>query len=70
VNCHLAQAPLQSGQMSGKYPTGANHIVSIREDRYKLALYYDVDGVAASESEMYDLNDHPLEKTNSPPADG
>ena len=34
----------QSGQASGPYPKPPNHIVSIREHRYKLARYYDADG--------------------------
>jgi arylsulfatase A-like enzyme len=46
------------------YPTGANRIVSIREGRYKLAKYYDPDGVAPDEFEMYDLKADPLEKRN------
>ena len=33
----------QSGQASGPYPQPPNHIVSIREERYKLAKYYDAD---------------------------
>ena len=34
----------QSGQARGPYPKPPNHIVSIREQRYKLARYYDADG--------------------------
>jgi hypothetical protein len=55
---------LQSGQRSPPYPTPPNHIVSIREERFKLAEYYDVDHVAASQWEMYDLMDDPLEVCN------
>ena len=33
----------QSGQASGPYPKPPNHIVSIREQRYKLARYYDAE---------------------------
>jgi choline-sulfatase len=54
----------QSGQASGPYPTPPNHIVSIREERYKLAEYYDVNGVVPSQWEMYDLLTDPLETTN------
>ena len=54
----------QSGQKSGPYPTPPNHIVSIREERYKLAEYYDANGVVPSQWEMYDLRDDPLEVTN------
>jgi choline-sulfatase len=55
----------QSGQPQGAYPGPFNHIVSIREERYKLAQYYNpsrTDG--SSEWEMYDLLTDPLETTN------
>jgi choline-sulfatase len=54
----------QSGQASGPYPTPPNHIVSIREKRYKLARYYDADGKVPSQWEMYDLLKDPLERHN------
>jgi choline-sulfatase len=54
----------QSGQSRGPYPQPPNHIVSIREQRYKLARYYDADGNAADQWEMYDLKKDPLERTN------
>jgi len=54
----------QSGQAHGPYPRPPNHIVSIREQRFKLAEYYDADGVVPSEWEMYDLALDPLETTN------
>ena len=54
----------QSGQMSGPYPTPPNHIVSIREKRYKLARYYDADGNVPDQWEMYDLLRDPLEVHN------
>ena len=54
----------QSGQASPPYPRPPNHIVSIREDRYKLAEYYDVRGVKPSQWEMYDLLTDPLEVNN------
>ena len=34
----------QSGQSTGPYPKPPNHVVSIREKRWKLAKYYDVNG--------------------------
>ena len=34
----------QSGQPRGPYPKPPNHVVSIRERRYKLARYYYADG--------------------------
>jgi arylsulfatase A-like enzyme len=54
----------QSGQPSPPYPGPPNHIVSIREARYKLAEYHDVNGNVPSEWEMYDLLDDPLETRN------
>jgi arylsulfatase A-like enzyme len=55
----------QSGQPQGPYPGPLNHIVSIREERYKLAKYYDVDHADGPvEWEMYDLACDPLERTN------
>ena len=54
----------QSGQNTGPYPAPPNHIVSIREDRYKLAEYYDVNREVDSQWEMYDLLSDPLEVTN------
>lgn len=55
----------QSGQSQGPYPGPFNHIMSIREERYKLARYYNPsqpDG--SSEWEMYDLLTDPLETKN------
>jgi choline-sulfatase len=54
----------QSGQSRGPYPKPPNHIVSIREKRYKLARYYDADGKVPAQWEMYDLKTDPLERTN------
>jgi arylsulfatase A-like enzyme len=54
----------QSGQARGPYPQPPNHIVSIREHRYKLARYYDADGKVPPQWEMYDLQADPLERTN------
>jgi choline-sulfatase len=54
----------QSGQASGPYPKPPNHIVSIREHRYKLARYYDADGQIPPQWEMYDLESDPLERVN------
>jgi choline-sulfatase len=54
----------QSGQSRGPYPRPPNHIVSIREQRYKLARYYDADGKVPDQWEMYDLKVDPLETTN------
>jgi choline-sulfatase len=61
----------QSGQAKPPYPgelpffdPGPNHIVSIREDRYKLAEYYRVDGSVPSQWEMYDLLKDPFETEN------
>jgi choline-sulfatase len=54
----------QSGQASPPYPRPPNHIVSIREERFKLAEYYDVHGVEPSQWEMYDLQTDPIEVHN------
>ena len=54
----------QSGQASGPYPKPPNHIVSIREHRYKLARYYDANGKVPPQWEMYDLQADPLERVN------
>jgi arylsulfatase A-like enzyme len=54
----------QSGQKSPPYPTPPNHIVSIRETRYKFARYYDVHHRVAPQYEMYDLKTDPLERVN------
>ena len=54
----------QSGQASGPYPRPPNHVVSIREQRYKLARYYDAEGKVPDQWEMYDLKTDPLERTN------
>jgi arylsulfatase A-like enzyme len=54
----------QAGQASGPYVPPPNHITSIREGQYKLAKYYDVDGVVPEQWEMYDLQTDPLEVRN------
>jgi arylsulfatase A-like enzyme len=54
----------QSGQSKRPYPKAPNHIVSIREGRWKLAKYYDVNGEKPPQWEMYDLKHDPLEKRN------
>jgi hypothetical protein len=55
---------LQSGQARGPYPKPPNHIVSIRERRYKIARYYDAAGKVPDQWEMYDLKADPLERVN------
>jgi len=54
----------QAGQASPPYLPPPNHVVSIREGRYKLAKYYDVNGNVPSQWEMYDLEHDPLERWN------
>ena len=63
----------QAGQNSGPYagegsdflgPAVPNRIISLREDRYKLAQYYDPTGVLTPEFEMYDLLTDPKEQRN------
>ena len=54
----------QSGQVKPPYPQPPNHVVSIRERRWKLAKYYDPRGRAAPQWEMYDLKTDPYEEVN------
>jgi choline-sulfatase len=54
----------QSGQATPPYPKPPNHIVSLREPRWKLAKYYDVNGQVPPQWEMYDLKTDPLERVN------
>ena len=54
----------QSGQNTPPYPDPPNHIISIREDRFKFAEYYDVAGEVPSQLEMYDRLKDPLETEN------
>jgi arylsulfatase A-like enzyme len=55
----------QSGQPNGPYPLPPNHIVSIREERYKLAKYYDENHPSGPvQWEMYDLHHDPNEVRN------
>jgi arylsulfatase A-like enzyme len=55
----------QSGQKTGPYPQPPNHVVSIREGRWKLAKYYDTgENPVPPQWEMYDLKTDPLEKKN------
>lgn len=56
----------QSGQAKPPYPKPPNHIIAIREGRWKLAKYYDVSKVKPKPSqwEMYDLKTDPLERKN------
>jgi len=59
----------QSGQLDPPYPgegplEAPNHIVSIREDRYKLAEYYKPDNSVQAIFEMYDRLTDPLEMQN------
>jgi len=57
---------VQSGQKSGPYPKAPNHIVSIREERWKLAKYYAVEPKKPTppQWEMYDLKEDPEETEN------
>jgi arylsulfatase A-like enzyme len=54
----------QSGQPNGPYPSPPQHVVSIREQRYKLARYYDVNGNVPDQWEMYDRLTDPIERVN------
>ena len=54
----------QSGQSSPPYPGPPNHVVAVREKRWKLARYYDIEGQAEPQYEMYDRKNDPLETNN------
>jgi choline-sulfatase len=56
----------QSGQNNPPYPKPPNHIVSIREGRWKLARYYDTAKLNPKRPqwEMYDLKSDPEETEN------
>lgn len=54
----------QAGQKQGPYIPPPNHIVTVRERRWKLSKYYDPDGKARTQWEMYDLKSDPLERRN------
>ncbi|HEX3238572.1 MAG TPA: sulfatase-like hydrolase/transferase [Solirubrobacterales bacterium] len=57
---------VQSGQNNPPYPKPPNHIISIREGRWKLAKYYAVEPKkpVPPQWEMYDLKTDPLEQHN------
>lgn len=58
---------IQAGQTNlgtDPFVNPPNHIVSIREGRYKLARYYDEAGVEEDQWEMYDLKHDKLETNN------
>jgi len=54
----------QAGQTKEPYVKPPQHIVSLRERRWKIAEYYDANGEVPSQWEMYDLQTDPLERTN------
>ncbi len=54
----------QAGQAKGPYIPPPNHVVAVRETRWKIAKYYDADGVVPSEWELYDLKNDPAERVN------
>ena len=54
----------QAGQSSPPYVVQPNHIVAIREARWKFARYYDPTDSQAQEFEMYDLRNDPNERIN------
>jgi len=54
----------QAGQANGPYVPAPNHIVTVREKRWKLSKYYDADGEKKTQWEMYDLRNDPLERKN------
>lgn len=54
----------QSGQANPPYVPPPNHVVAIREGRWKAAKYFDVNGQVPPQWEVYDLRADPLERRN------
>jgi arylsulfatase A-like enzyme len=54
----------QAGQSSGPYVPPPQHVVSLRETRWKFAQYFDPNGKVPSQYEMYDLKTDPQELKN------
>ena len=52
------------GQSNPPYVKPPQHIISVRERRWKIAEYYDAKGNIPSQWEMYDLKRDPLERQN------
>ena len=52
------------GQSHPPYVKPPQHIISVRERRWKIAQYYDANGKIPSQWEMYDLKRDPLERKN------
>ena len=55
----------QAGQSSGRRTSSPpQHIVSLRERRWKIAEYYDANSKVPSQWEMYDRKHDPIERIN------
>jgi choline-sulfatase len=54
----------QAFGVAGSFVPPPNHLACIREERYKLARYYDEDGVEPDQWEMYDLKHDKQELEN------
>jgi arylsulfatase A-like enzyme len=54
----------QAGQTGHPHVKPPQHIISLRERRWKIAEYYDANGRVPSQWEMYDLRNDPLERSN------
>jgi arylsulfatase A-like enzyme len=54
----------QSGQPTPPYIPPPNHVVSVRETRWKIGRYYDTAGKVPDQWEFYDLENDPAEATN------
>lgn len=54
----------QAGQASGPYVPPPQHILALREKRWKLGLYFDSTGAVPPQWEFYDLQVDPLEQRN------
>jgi arylsulfatase A-like enzyme len=61
---HFTYDDHQAGTATRNAPGQPNRIRAIRTDRAKYAFYFDPEGKATSEYEMYDLDRDPLEVEN------
>ncbi len=54
----------QAGQAQGPYVAPPQHVLAMREKRWKIGLYFDANGKVPPQWEMYDLQNDPLEQVN------
>jgi arylsulfatase A-like enzyme len=54
----------QAGQAQGPYVAPPQHVLAMREKRWKIGLYFDENGKVPPQWELYDLQNDPLEQVN------